>query len=178
MPSTPWKFSWTPKGLKFWRKRSNIDERTGAAPCFCCFFACQRGWWCTIVDWYPYSVCGKLTKRNLRSKKKMCQSSVRWILTTFNSLENRFYALKCNFVTLFLKKFLPPIPYPPPLGRFAPSPGTSLRLVDLPPSENRDRKINVSNTVGTFGGLDSSSYINNYQSNYDTEKHMLNMSRF
>ena len=29
--STPWKISWTQKGLKFWQKGSNIDVRTSAA---------------------------------------------------------------------------------------------------------------------------------------------------
>ena len=57
-------------------KGSNIDVRTGAA---LFFFACQRGWWCTIVDWYPYSVCGKLTKRNLRPEKNVSEF-LPWIL--------------------------------------------------------------------------------------------------
>ena len=53
------------KGLKFWRKGSNIDVRTGAVPFF--FGLSER---LVMYDrrLVPlYSVCGKLTKR---SRKK------------------------------------------------------------------------------------------------------------
>ena len=70
------------------------------------FFACQRGWWCTIVDWYTPILCVENWPKEIWGRKKMCPSSLPWILFTFNSLENRFNnALKCNFDTqLFFEK--------------------------------------------------------------------------
>ena len=73
---TPWKISWTPKRLEILVKRQYRCENG----CSTCppppFFSCQRGWWCTIDDWYPYSV----------------------------SRKSFLYALKCNFDTFIFWK--------------------------------------------------------------------------
>ena len=99
----PGNFHEPKKCLKFWRKGSNIDERTDATPVFFFFFFFFFFWGgggglVREVGDVRSSIgtptlCVENWPKEIWGRKKMCQSSLPWILTSFNSLENRFFML-------------------------------------------------------------------------------------
>ena len=63
----------SPKGLKFWRKGSNIDEATGAAPCF---FLLVREVGDVRSSIGTLLCVWKIDQKKFEVGKKMCQSSL------------------------------------------------------------------------------------------------------